>query len=509
MVVYRLWSDALLPKSVAAGFEAALVLKVMLRVLEPFDVQPFGGESPHRAVHTITNSARRSIGCMSGVDARRFNDTAHDCPRNIHATHVSCAKNDSGHPTLSNTELNIHVSWALHCHMRNLSGALTLILMGCGGTAGVMEVDDESQAVAADAGCATRAFDLNDVTFVFPLPKTDAGINQLLPMGATGDAGVLLPASMRSALPNPLSNFADPALNSTVDQARVIAARVDPCFSTPCRQQVRLIAQPVRRELDGTIRTVDATVHLFYDLNNQEFSSVVDGLTRLKKRAAGRTGCRPLGVHPVMKEEGLSGGYASELKKLILSVAGARTLTRVAVMELVQPGEAWRFSAFNVSNGALVADPVPLLNGAQRQLFQIGDTVINGHRLESISPTPLNSPLAALLNPNAVAATPNAQLQSAVDFAFTIENPKSKGPFDVDCVSCHVADRVRRRANELKGVTFTSVNKFTRLAYNLKLPAGATTPDFQRSLGYAGDLISINQRVINESAEVAVALNRR
>jgi len=94
-------------------------------------------------------------------------------------------------------------------------------------------------------------------------------------------------------------------------------------------------------------------------------------------------------------------------------------------------------------------------------------------------------------------------LQAAFDLAFRIENPLLKSPASVDCVSCHVADRARTSSLDQLG---TSANQYTHEAFDLSLSQKHGVR-VQRSFGYIGRLPAVNQRVVNESAEVALTLS--
>jgi hypothetical protein len=184
----------------------------------------------------------------------------------------------------------------------------------------------------SDGGCTGRAgrLDLNDVSFLFPVPGASGG---LLTLADHGSRGALLPPSLGALLPNPLATF--PA--ASLADVRIVSARVDLCFKLDsagaCRPQLRLVGQP---QLNGNF--VDATVHLFYELTEVELSAVVLRLRTLKQSAGIATDCRPLGVHPVMSAQGLSGAYATDLKTLLLDYCGDSNLSRVAVMKLLRPG---------------------------------------------------------------------------------------------------------------------------------------------------------------------------
>lgn len=361
-----------------------------------------------------------------------------------------------------------------------------------------------TDAGRSDGGCGSSPLDLNDVSFLFPLPVNDAGFSSLLSLDSAGDAGALLPVSARNGLPSILFQFPN-FETALIEHARVVGARIDPCFPGAmgaCRKQLRLVAQPFHT-IAQPPTAVDTTMHLFYDLNDAEFAGLVAGVRSLKQRAGNKTACKPLGPHPVMLEEGLGGPYATQLKALILSVAGIRTLSKVAFMRLGFPGEIWTFSMFDRVNAAWVATPIPLITQTS-QMFVIPDVPMSPR---DINPAPSGVTLLPLLNLQERVSASDAQLQPIFDRAFRLENPKLESPATADCVSCHVADRSRRETEFARNKTYTSTLQYKNALFDLSVVTGRTDLTAQRAFGYFERQVSVNQRVINESADVAMALS--
>jgi hypothetical protein len=189
--------------------------------------------------------------------------------------------------------------------MRALSSAVavaSVVLVACGGS---FPVSDGGSG----GGTASSGYELNDVSFLYPLPQFPAR-DGLLAMTSSGDQGSLLPSMLFAQLPTLFEGVDNPTLYNAL---RVVSLRVDPCFpgSTPpappvCRKQIRMVAQPLVQEgADGgafslASDTEDATVHLFYDLSDAQFDRVLEGIKDLK-RQAGAASRGPLNVHPVMK----------------------------------------------------------------------------------------------------------------------------------------------------------------------------------------------------------------
>ena len=367
--------------------------------------------------------------------------------------------------------------------------------------------DAGSDADADVAACGDRAgrFDLDDVSFLFPLPATPAGAGDLLAIDSAGPRGELLPAALFGDLPEPLSRLRDVALA----ELRVIAARVDPCFVSapggPCRAQLRLVVQPIRPDLEPT-RADDAAIHLFYDLDEPGFADLIAALDELRGLAAGRTRCRALGVHPVMAAEGLTGPYAVRLRQAILDAAGATNLVRVAVMQLQQPGAVWRFHGFDVLAGELESLAIPRTDASESQAFSLSDTEVGRAFLD---PEPSASLVPLLFDPVAVLAAEPTTLAAAGAETVAIEDPRRRDTTDTDCVSCHVSRRALDNARRIRELAVDGEPGYANPGHDLSRPDDGLGSGSQRAFGYFDGAASITPRTIHESAEVADALSVR
>ena len=363
---------------------------------------------------------------------------------------------------------------------------------------------------AADGG-----YDLNDVSFLMPLPGA-AERDALLAMASAGDQGALLPKVYFDQLPELLQGVSKDLVYS---QLRVVSVRVDPCFpgATPpaaplCRKQVRLVAQPVVLEADAgtaSVTTEDATVHLFYDLDDAQFQTVLDGLQALKAQAGDATRGQPLDVHPVMKAQGVRGEYAKALNALVLKAAGESTLTRVAFMTLINVNNRWAFGAFNRSGATLVADEIPRTKGKLLQgVVEQGSGGTS--RAGELVPTIAGDELPTLLESLELASADEGTLKRALTSALQIEHPERSSPRTIDCASCHVASRARTNAERVRKVTTTGwADAFNDARFDLRrVDEAKEDPRALRAFGYFGKLSALSQRTINESAAIAAALSK-
>lgn len=357
-----------------------------------------------------------------------------------------------------------------------------------------------------DAGASDGGLDLNDVSWLFPLPVTS---NALLSLDSSGPRGALLPRALYDGLPAMLPD----GDAGVYGDFRVIGARVDPCFPTDaqgsgCRKQLRLVAQPVTYDL-LLPSTQDATIHLFFDLGDADWADVRTTVDELHALANGATRGKPLDVHPVLKAQGLNGAYATKLKSLITRLCGAQTLTRVAFMRLVQADLAWSFGAFDVRDGALADDTIPRLDALQVQGVQeFGNDAFRNGDLQPAAP---GDQLVTLLSESELRLTDERTLQRAITSALRIENPHLESPKTIDCGSCHVASRALSNAKAERQVDtsgyaeqFTTEGRFDLS----RVDTVGNDPRALRAFGYFGAQSALSQRTINESAVIAAQLTR-
>lgn len=349
--------------------------------------------------------------------------------------------------------------------------------------------------------------DLNDVSFLLPLPSTGREAS-LLGLAADGAKGPLLPRRLYDGLPLLVEGQDAGVL---YEQLRVVSVRVDPCFpgTAPpepprCVKQVRLVAQPLHVK-DGLVTTHDATVHLFYSLDDATFAAAVKTLFELDGASGGLTD-GPLDVHPVVRRQGLDGPYHGKLKAMVLEACGLATLSRVAFMSVDEQSSAWQFGAFNVVGGALVDDLIPRLPMLKVQAFQELGTA--SFRNGALVPAAPNDPLDTLLSERAMRLADRRTLEKALTSALRIEHPERSSPKTVDCASCHVASRARRNAETFHQLDSTGhADLYAAPGFDLaRRDAVNDEPRALRAFGYFGRDSAFSQRTINESAAVAQAL---
>ncbi|WP_253720878.1 hypothetical protein [Bdellovibrio bacteriovorus] len=362
---------------------------------------------------------------------------------------------------------------------------------------------------------AQAAWDLNDVSYLMPLPK-EASANGLLGTQDMGKGGALLTASMLERMP-PLALHMN--REQTAQAIKVVAVRIDPCFPLPtpqsCQKQIRLVWQPFELTRRGTIQSVDAAVHTFYVLTDDEFKSLLKDLAAWKKKYPANTQYVPLQVHPAWANEGDQSASLQDFNAVIKKYAGLGNISRATVMVLRGAGDMWAFAGFSYENGAMDMFPVPRLNGRTSQAFVNTAIPFDHFSGGGISPAPKGANTFNYLVAESARLGEGTEemIRNEVRAAFRVENPKNFNPENLDCVSCHVAQPAIRwvldNRSGLKADQLWDSEIYKNVKYDLK----NVTPDMWntrmiRGFGYFNEHVSISQRVINESAEVADMLNQ-
>jgi hypothetical protein len=370
--------------------------------------------------------------------------------------------------------------------------------------------------------------DINDVSFLYPLPAQLSDKDKLLKFDSSGAEGQLLPRSYFDQV-NGNSDAIDETLSGDAIYSgmRIISARVDPAFPidamTPptTRKQIRLVAQIVETIDGGAVGTGDGTLHLFYNMSDAQFAEITDGLDKLKQIAGNDTQGKPLDVHPTMKQQGLDGTYATALSKLITDHCGEQNLFRVAFMVAKQDGKSWKFGAYLRKDTAMQEDTIPRTGATTADLQKEQTQTENGtedNRNTTFNPVAVDShnqpdDLPTLLVNQDLQFADDMTLARAVTEALHIENPDKETPQTIDCASCHAASRALTTA---KTELSLDMSKYAAEAYaapsrfnTARVDSVGQDPFAQRAFGYFGNRTAFSQRTINESAAIADKLSAK
>jgi len=305
-------------------------------------------------------------------------------------------------------------------------------------------------AVAVIACSSTPALDpavlqMNDLSVLLPLPRTQAELAAALAPATMGRGGELVPRT----------TFETATVFLTYDRFRATAFRVDPCFGhvgeitdpTTCHGQLRLVFQPVAV---GT--TDDIAVHAFYALTGDEVLALVGELAAARRDDGITTDLGPLAVHPILASEGLDGPFAHAFDQIVTRYAGAANLERLntfAIEEIdVSQGfvasQTWTFTSFDTL-GTPAPRPIPTIANGPNEMTLTTDLA---PLIATSDPaTSAHDNLAVLANMTMATSASSGTREAALDAALRIESPTFHSPETIDCASCHLA----RAAIELVG----------------------------------------------------------
>ncbi|MFO0558090.1 MAG: hypothetical protein U0269_29920 [Polyangiales bacterium] len=358
---------------------------------------------------------------------------------------------------------------------------------------------------------------VNEVSILFPLPRTGTELGMLPLAYSQGERGELLPRTVYDQLPL-LLTFGGP--NAIYYSLRVVSVRLDPCFPgigpqgpAPCQTQVRVVFQPITSGFDASMvaSTDDAAIHAFYVVSRQELDAFADGLSALKAQH-GASGDRvTLGPHPIIERQGLSGPFADGVRSLLLRYAGAQNLRRVTFMTLEQFRLRWMFGGFDIAADQTLSPMlIPQTPSATRQVFTNFDTTGGSFEHGEASPAS-GSPeeLAAFFQSTTFRSLTAEQQRGAFRRTLTIENPTSHSPDTIDCVTCHVAPAARVWAQRELGLQpeRETDRYFADGARYASADEPQTSTIALRAFGYVGRTPTVSRRTVNESVLVLRALS--
>jgi hypothetical protein len=407
--------------------------------------------------------------------------------------------------------------------------ACLLLFAACSSGHGDVRSEDMGPPDLAPPPVApSQGIGANDVTVLFPVPIDAEGFTMLPSLSTLSADGPLLTTAQFAQLVPENDNSED---NPGYADFRLVAARIDPCFpslallkSAPsdCHHQLRLLMQPISAPTasSGTSYSVlDSAIHLLFDLDDADFAALVQawlglGTTQTQNRAL------PLGVHPTISAEGLSGPTAAMFVGLILTYATPARLVRVSVTD--GRFSIWESASYDASPAGLtpiviagLASNAATMMGTLEQLDTDPQTVgpfhTNGDSMTLTNLRPLGGTEVSVGDdgPGQVAFTASsAQIQQALALSLQVDDPFSGfNANTLDCSACHTAGRAREFAMMKGHDDIAGFPLYTNAKRNLTVPGSSLgVLVHQRALGYDGTTVVINQRVVNESAAVADAL---
>lgn len=292
----------------------------------------------------------------------------------------------------------------------------------------------------------------NDVAILFPHPQL--GEDDLL----IAMSEELLPAALFAQLGDEtvgLPRLAEGAGSTDVyPRLRVTSARIDLCFDNvePCQRQVRLVAQilfPLTSDPEEEPSLSDASIHLFYALDDESFVNLLVAL----RETGSEDG--PLGVHPGLLREGLDSAYAESMRTALITACEAGTLTRFTFMATGR-SKNWFFGQFDrADDGNFSLSTIPGVSATSDSFTDQGST---GFRF--------GTPFSVAWFPDSLLATDTTQALSPVEFGEGVDllarlaNPNLVSTSAVNCAACHVADTTRVQAALDRGLSLPASSSF-------------------------------------------------
>lgn len=403
-------------------------------------------------------------------------------------------------------------------------------------------------------------FDVNDVSFLWPVPKNQADVDRLISADekVVGGSGAVWPSDVfttviKQAGQVVVTNSAGrqnkidfQPFNAEFAKAstwKIVSFRVDPSAAGTNPDfirafgeipQVRLVLQPVTVAANGTLRIHDVTVHLVFSFvkprttpssgegrpvaipDRDAFRAIVDDLKALKfglEQNAISTGGK-LTVHPGFQKD--VDGFTAKVRSCLLKHLNGDKLTAVAFMG-IDPPEPWIFFAMRKTGNDFKLQPFPVLGGNSAQmLILVGGT--------PVIPTPVTTNVDAARGVHTsvlFSRTAKNQLKTPVfndipnlkfqDIPDLIANPTRSHFFNTDCVSCH-SESSRRKVLGLGGIDSE---------FQYRRPDGISSVDETllpkdqwnvRNFGWfpagaSGGLATVTMRTANEAAESADFVN--
>ncbi len=415
--------------------------------------------------------------------------------------------------------------------------------------------------MTAIGSAANPKLDLNDVSWLWPVPLTAVDVDGLIAMDSLKDrAGepiwsdqhfgeLLQVAESDDAKVGDKRILLKPEFKTKATW-KVAAMRIDPSApganeaavkklgSSP---QIRLIVQPVTKD-NGKAVVHDFAVHLVFSFaaNGQrgvpdkiKFKTIVEGIDLLKKRSTdgGISTVGPLGVHP-----GLAAnvpGLGAAIRDFLSSHLVEKNMSAMAIMGLPNEFEPWIFVALSptttgfkrvpflpsqmlgfvspqgvtpspiVNNLNPISSELFVANAANRKGVATAALFVNGVELDTL----------AIVGKDAAGNNVSDDTVKNRDIPDIVANPTTSHFFNTDCVSCHTESQ-RRSILQIPVTAF--VFQVSGSAPKVADDSISKHRWNVRNFGWFPDALdsqrltvpSVTQRTANESAEVVDFIER-
>ena len=357
--------------------------------------------------------------------------------------------------------------------MRDWLAALVL-LAGCG---------DNVHAVAAA-----------DVSILYPLPDR---LDLLIQPSEQAAYGQLFPEPLFPTVIGPVD------IGISYADMRLIALRLDPCSARKdCNSEVRAIFQPVVAA-DGSLTVADGAIHVFYGMPRAELVAFLDEILALKESyGVGVVYGSELGPHPILAATGLDGAFARGLHALVLEHLGESRIERFTERNHQIPAQdRWDFYLFD--GDGLARQTIATTTTDEQQVTGTRSDPQNAGGIVMVSPA-LDSPLMPIVDVNRPADATD-DIRAGFARAIELQDPTKESSESIDCVSCHLAEGARHIGATQYGLSPDGAFHSERSVAYVRDLAAVTN---MHMFAYDGRNVSVTQRVANESAVTADAMQK-
>lgn len=360
------------------------------------------------------------------------------------------------------------------------------------------------------AALAQIKFDLNDVSYLLPLPQNLQN-DQALEMNS------FVTADFLKLFPRLHMRYPQADLFQTM---KLVALRID-----PVHKHIRSVWQPVILGPGQQTTSLDVAVHSFYHLSDSDFLTFVSEIEKWKQTfepSIQNQNPKALQIHPLVqyaftpnhKLQNQQQSALADLLKIFSKSMQKQTLFKVTAMALRSADDMWVFLGFERNTNG-IPEPIQISRTKNQTVQTYVNTAVPFDHFEMAQITGLLENIEFKLGEflyqvQNQSALSEDQIRSTLKTAHQLENPSLFKEDQMDCVHCHVVQSAREFLQTKYSNSSQTLfqNQYLNANYDL---TNTTSDIFNtrqiRGFGYFDRGSAISQRVIHESAEAADVLN--
>ena len=433
-------------------------------------------------------------------------------------------------------------------------------------------LESPSPTIAPSVSPSPTPLDINDVSFLWPVPQTKVDVDALISLNDEAADGKIFPADLFAKLIEEAKtvsvggdkiSFLNDAEFKNPANWKVAGIRINPSAlgSNPLAlmqggviPSIRLIVQPVIVNGDK-FEIHDFTAHVVFlqtlprpdktkpfQPDSEAFNAIIEDLKGIKAFLAGAgltTANQELNVHPGFRFAGGKRnevpGFIEKIRALLKTHLSNKRLGVISFMGIPSRFEPWIFFKVTVENGHLTREPVSgnfLISGQPKQPMSQSLSNKTGALVAEPAPVPdakaipkgfgvgtallFRPDVGAHLDDDLFPAATNElarklKLRHVADF---VANPILRNTGNTDCVSCHTETTQRRSVAALvapEGIAFKHPAGISKVAEGVLPKDKWNVRDFGWGFNFFIDKsfrATITQRAANEAAESADLINK-